>query len=113
MGNKHRGETTFLVEGKSYTLRFSMDALANLEDDVGTSFQSFMAALVADDAKPKTRLIQKLFFYGLQEYHPELTLRDVGRLGTPAEISKLVFAGLNGDQVGDEPALEAKTDSPT
>lgn len=79
MANKHKGEVAFEADGKSYTLRYSIDAICALETASGKG----VVALVGDLLNPATMsltLARKVLWAGLQDAHPEITEKDAGEL---------------------------------
>jgi hypothetical protein len=101
MANKHKGEVAFEVKGVTYTLHYSTNASCELEDllnrgsvDIALEMQSWSPPL-GPDKKPlpetaeaalrrvrkiKLSLMRAVFWAGLRDFHPELTVKDVGNL---------------------------------
>jgi hypothetical protein len=79
MPNPHKGEVAFEAEGKTYTLRFSIDALCNLEEAAGKGFAS-IAIELSDPEKMSVSLLRKVLWAGLIEHHPDLDVRAAGEL---------------------------------
>jgi hypothetical protein len=80
---KAKGEVSVEADGKTYTLVFSINALCELEDKLGASV-SDIAALSTNGKRFGT--IRTVFWAGLQEHHPDLTLKDAGRIITAMGI---------------------------
>lgn len=101
MANPHRGEVAFEADGNSYTLRFSANAICELEEATGRGALSLMMEFQAleqpRDAKGKAlpetpaaqaeRLgrikmttVRALFWAMLRDRQPEITLREAGEL---------------------------------
>ena len=78
MSNPHRGEASFELDGKKYRLRFSWNAAAEFEEPAGRSFYDAADALAA--GRLSVRTLRAMLWAGLQEHHPELTLREAGVL---------------------------------
>lgn len=79
MANPHTGERSFEVGGATYTLRFTVNALCELEDAVGSSVSELGAAL-ADPTRARVKLMRALLWAGLRDRHPQLTIEDAGAL---------------------------------
>lgn len=79
MANKHRGEVTIMIEGKVYTLCFSIDAMCQLEDVLGKGIVVITQEF-ADPIKIKVGTARAAFWAALQEHHPEVTLKAAGEL---------------------------------
>lgn len=102
MPNIHRGETAeFVVNNKTYALRFSMNALCELENAFGRGIIDIIEEMrvwsPADgpDGQPieeteeqrtarvnriRLSFVRTLFWAGLRERHPQVTLADAGEL---------------------------------
>ena len=78
MANKERGEYAFDAGGKSYTLRYSTNALCELEAILEAPFLD----VITDFAEGKMSIVntRALFYAGLQERHPDLSISAVGNL---------------------------------
>jgi hypothetical protein len=92
--NPHKGEVELKAGEQTYTLRFSIDAICSLEAMSGKPF-AVAAAEMADPAKASMTLVRMLLCAGLQERHPELSLKDAGELIIPAggmgKVTEKVF----------------------
>ena len=78
MANKERGEHEITVDGKAYILRYSTNALCNLESILNRPFSEVMD----DFAGGKISLVnaRALFFVGLQSSHKNMTIESAGDL---------------------------------
>lgn len=81
MANAHKGEVSFQCDGKNYTLRFSANALCELEDalDLGISA---VAQLLSDPEKLRFKTVRAVFWAGLLDRQPGMTLQQAGELVT-------------------------------
>lgn len=78
MANQHKGEATFTAsDGTIYRLRMDHNALAEAEDILGLNPQDLLKQM---HEKQQTKYFRALLFGALQEHHPDITLRDAGRL---------------------------------
>ena len=106
MANAHRGQHVVEFDGVKYTLKYSLDALASIEETCGDNIQNIMTNLGGTE-KPNLRVIQKIFHAGLLEFQPEMTLQQAGRLGTASEIMAAIVGALFGSD--DKPTEAAST----
>lgn len=79
MANPLRGEVELKVKDGAYTLRFSIDAICGLEEEIGKSFARIMVELSNPELVTLT-LVRKVFRAALSEHHPDLTLRQAGEI---------------------------------
>jgi tail tube GTA-gp10-like protein len=79
MANAHRGEVEFTVGKKVYTLKFSTNAMCELETAVGGNVIE-MANSLSDTAKMSIRTIRTVFWAGLRDHHEAVTEVEAGRL---------------------------------
>lgn len=77
MTNKHRGEFTLKALGKEYTGRFSLNVLAELEDEFDMGIEPLFASMAE---RPRIKHMKSVFLAGLKRSHPELTADLVGEL---------------------------------
>lgn len=76
MANKSRGEVAFEAGGKTYTLRLSVNAIAEIEDLLGGLGIAEITASLAKS--PKLGTLRALVWGGLRQHHPDLSLFDAG-----------------------------------
>jgi hypothetical protein len=81
MANAARGEAAFEIEGKTYTLSFSINALCELEDAMGEGVTAVTRRL-SDESKLRLRDVRTVFWAGLRDHHPEIDLAGAGNLMT-------------------------------
>lgn len=89
MANKHRGEVAFDLEGKTYTLRLSTNALCELENVLGCGINEIGSKL----ANPETlRLstVRAVIWAALRDHHREVTLADAGVMVDALKLSGAV-----------------------
>lgn len=79
MNNHLRGIATFVVAGKTYTMRGSIDAICTLEAISGKGMIAITREL-SDPDLMSLSLTRQVLWALLQEHHPELTLKDAGDL---------------------------------
>jgi len=80
--------TEIVVGGRKLYLRYSLNALAALEDEYG----SMEAALNIDSKEPMMGKLRKLLFVGLRAIQPEITEDEVGETFTMADMEQFQTA---------------------
>ncbi len=77
MANPHRGQVAIEAGGKTYTLKFSTNAICEAEAvSGGRSFGHLCDGIAAVDF----RAMRALLWAGLKQAHPEMTLDLAGNL---------------------------------
>jgi len=111
-----QGDVTLKAGGDTYTIRMSMNAICDIEEESGRSFSE-----VTDEMSAKTkvsvRLTRLLLWGGLQEHHEGMTIKGAGVVleaaGLPDTISavgKAIGAAFgSGD---DKPKAKGKDEAP-
>lgn len=79
MPNPHKGDIELKAGDATYVLRYSIDAICSLEDDLDKGFPA-IAAEMSDTAKVRISSVRQILLAGLREHHPELTLKQAGEL---------------------------------
>lgn len=78
MANPFEGGVSFDFEGKKYTLVLDFNAMAEYE---GLAKENAMDVLRAhDDGTITATQLRALFWSMLLEHHPEVTIREAGRM---------------------------------
>ena len=117
MANKQKGEVSFTAEGKAYRFILSVNALCELEDAVGDGAMNIFMAQ-NDPSRLKIKTARAVFWAGLRDHHPDMTLEEAGRLvgvigfqrvnELVAEAINAAFPGAQGRPL-DEASPEAGT----
>lgn len=91
MGNAVKGIVDITVGEKTYKLQYSANGMCELESVAGCSAMKFLKTL-QDNAKEDLSFgdVRLLFWAGLQEHHPQMTVRDAGKLIT--DMGGIAFA---------------------
>jgi len=71
MANKHKGEVEFEAEGKKYTLRFSADAICNLEDKFDKPLAE-LGNIFGDPKRLRMSTVRGAFEIALRDKHPDI-----------------------------------------
>ena len=79
MANPVKGAVSFEAAGKSYTLSYSINALCELEEMLGEGVTE-VAAKMGGKGGTRLSLIRALFWAGLRDHHPEVTIVESGEL---------------------------------
>jgi len=75
MANKERGEVAVQIGKQSYTLCFSTNAIAEIEQVGDASIMVLMAQYVTEGRAATTRL---MLWGALRKFHPDISLLDAG-----------------------------------
>ena len=101
MANKHKGEVTFETDGKNYTLRFSTNAICELEGVLDRSIISISQDLINAEKDPERlrfSTMRAILWAGLREHHPSLTLAEAGdvmtEMGGLAKAVEIIAEGF-------------------
>lgn len=71
MANPNKGEVGFKADGKDYRLRFSADAICNLEDELNLTVNQ-IGKLMQDPETLRMSMVRTAFCVGLRDAHPEI-----------------------------------------
>lgn len=93
MANEARGEREFEAYGKRYILKFSANALAELEAVLGLPILQMADKFTAQNAG--IRELRALVWAGLIEHHPEMTLKGAGELIDEVGIREVIDETLS------------------
>ena len=78
MANKHKGEVEFDSDGESYILRYSTNALCELEAVLKKPFNKVLSEFSEDNLSVVNT--RAMFYAGLTEFHSEMSISDTGDL---------------------------------
>lgn len=111
MANKEKGEVSLLAGKETYIIRFSSNALCELEDASGVSAIE-LANSLADETKFSIKSLRLILWAGLIGSHDELTLKNAGDIIDLAGLEtvgiavgkafELAFPAAN-EEAGQEP----------
>jgi hypothetical protein len=98
MGNALKGETSFELDGVSYSLRYTIDALVKLEDELDAGTNEIFAMFKAGSS-PRTKWVRAMFWAGLQDAHPDIDIKAAGEMmpripGGQAKVILLVAQSI-------------------
>lgn len=106
MANPHKGDVAFEAEGRSYTLRFSANAIVALEDCIDKPI-SEISALLGDVTSLRMKNVRAVFWAGLTDHHPDVTAARAGQIidavgfGRAVELIGLAFSRAFPDTSGE------------
>ncbi len=89
MANPHKGEVSFEVAGVAYTLSFSTNALCELEAHLDLGINE-ITALLGDVRKMRLRNVRAVFWAGLLDHHPGITVMKAGELAGHLKLPKVI-----------------------
>ncbi|MFA5897932.1 MAG: GTA-gp10 family protein [Hyphomicrobium sp.] len=99
--NPHKGEVALMAGEKTYVLRLSINAIAEIEDLMGEGIEAIIRKT------DRVGTLRAILWGALREHHSELSLFDagdiIGEIGAPAagekigEALKLAFPVPEGD----------------
>lgn len=78
MVNKTKGEVALSYDGATYTLLLDFNALAEFEDAIGEKAMP----ILQNPSGMGIKHMRALFWAGLKQRHPDITLEDAGRILT-------------------------------
>ncbi|MGF7161287.1 hypothetical protein FHS85_002922 [Rhodoligotrophos appendicifer] len=87
MANPVRGEVGFDVEGREYTLRFSTNALCELEAETGLNANKIVGQMQDPDGV-SLRLLRAIIWAGLIDHHQGIKVADAGVIVDRIGIAK-------------------------
>lgn len=115
---KANQDQKFEINGKVYTLRFSIKAMAVLQDHYGVKSIQEVGKRMSDQSSLGIPDFVAIMWAGLQRHHPEMTkesvldlLDDLGMESMQGILGDAVYAGMPSEQEATEKA-EA-SDRPT
>lgn len=74
MANPHRGEVAFKVADAEYTLKFSTNAICELEERLDKGLNVIVANM------ERLTTVRALLWAGLRAKHPEVTIQQAGEM---------------------------------
>lgn len=86
MANKFRGDVSFESGGQTYTMRFSANALCELEDALEMGVNA-VASQLANPESMRLKMVRVVFWAGLRDHHPEITLHQAGEIITDVSLT--------------------------
>lgn len=108
MTNTVRGTVTFEASDKMWTLKFSTNALCELEDELGEGAEQ-LAAIMARPGTGKIKMLRLILKCALSDNHPDLTLIQVGELIDEVGIEKAMGMMQKALTIGMPVAEKGKT----
>lgn len=113
MTRRGEGEATFDFGGKTWTLRLDFNAMADFEEQTGKGFLLTLEAMGTGAASAND--IRALFWAMLQDHHPELTIREAGRMVTAgmSALNQAAISAMPSAEPEEETATAGKTKAVT
>lgn len=94
MANPHKGDVELKAGDATYVLRYSIDAICSLEDRLDKGFP-VIAVEMSSQATMRLSVVREVLLAGLQEHHPEITLKQAGELLVTAGGAAVVLGKVN------------------
>lgn len=91
MANPHRGQVDLKAGDKVYTLSFSINAMCELEEQIGEPFPKIAAGL-NDAAGVKFSTVRALVWASLRDHHDDVSLEAAGDLVEVAGLPSVMTA---------------------
>ncbi|MGL5934596.1 MAG: hypothetical protein ACRCZI_03120 [Cetobacterium sp.] len=79
MSNPNRGDVSFDASGKTWKLKFSTNAICELEDAIGIGVDSIASSMQNESAQ-KMKLLRAVLWAAMQDHHEGITKKQVGDL---------------------------------
>lgn len=79
MANRIRGEVDFESERGRLTLKYDVNALCELEEELDIGIQEF-GEMFAGKRKVRLKHVRAAFWAGLRHHRPEITVNEAGEL---------------------------------
>ena len=76
-----KGEVIFEADGRSYTMLFSINAICNLEENLGKTINQISESLQNTETM-RMSLARSVFRAGLSDLHPKTTEKQAGEIIT-------------------------------
>jgi len=99
MANPHLGEVPLDIDGTTYKISLSLNAMCELEEEFGRPLLAVISDLEAAQADPtklEVKTLRALVWGALQDHHPEISIKEAGilagRAGLPVIMGKLMEA---------------------
>jgi len=92
MANKIKGEVALQHDGATYRMRLDFNALAEFEDIIGGDANAL--AILQNPAALNASRTRALFWAGLKQFHPDMTLELAGSM-LSGNLDKLGVAMAN------------------
>jgi hypothetical protein len=86
MANPHKGEISVDLEGQTYTLALTLNAMVDVEALFGLSFDEVISLAAT---KGSATHLRALVWAMLRKHHPTITLEQAGDLVTGANLGHL------------------------
>jgi hypothetical protein len=87
LANRFKGEVAFEAGEASYTMRFSANALCELEDALEMGVNT-VATQLANPESMRLKMVRVVFWAGLRDHHPDITLHQAGEIITDVSLTK-------------------------
>lgn len=92
--NPVKGESSFVADGKTYTLRFTFESLVQVEQHFGKRIVRVFGDLMSSEDGPALADLRFVVWQGLRHHHPEMTVEQAGDVIFSAMQERTILAVL-------------------
>jgi hypothetical protein len=112
MANPFKGEVAFEVGEQSYKLCFSANAIIEMEDHFDKTVEE-ISNLLRDTDRLRMKNLRAVFWAGLTDHHPGITIKEAGVIITQVGFQRVVeLIGLGFSRAFPEVEGEANPPKP-
>lgn len=112
MANPHKGEVALDIDGETYTISLSLNAMCELEDMFERPLLAVLSEMEAMQHDPKqlrVTVLRQLTWGALQDHHPDIDLKQAGLLAGRAGLPRMLGAVMEAVRLAfPEPEGKAK-----
>lgn len=87
MANRLKGEVAIETSDKTYVIRFSANAICEMEDALGLGINE-VATQLSDPSGLRVKTVRAVFWASLRDHHPDVTIHQAGEILTEVTIGK-------------------------
>jgi hypothetical protein len=89
MANPHRGQVEIEADGQTWTVRFDVNTVCEIESLLGLSITEILSRIERAGGQPSMSVCRALFWGGLRDAHPDIDLKQAGRIMTGMDLPEL------------------------
>lgn len=116
MANPERGEVAVTLDGRPFTIKYGLGALAAMQEQILQETEQLYApdAILAEATRGRVRFMRAVIWAGLQKFHAGLSLTDVEDLIDAANAEEIqgLFAKLGLGMAPDPADVQAMGRAP-
>lgn len=104
MANPHKGDAPFTVGDVTYTLRFTFDALVEIEEHFGRPIVRVFQDLMTAEDGPRLKDARFIIWQAIRHHHQDVDVKAAGELILEAMQDRTLFAVLERAAIAAFPA---------